>query len=140
MRRSAIPIAVVSCLTAAALLRLTVGCLDTTPIVVEKEAASPTNTTCVPCLELREGCLDIVEACSLDTKCRDSYRCMGERQCLNLPTLDLKIECGLECVRLAGVTTHLDPVVQTYFAALVECGARRCGEACNIPDGGLPSR
>jgi len=135
------PLAVVmTCLVAAAFVRFGAGCLDTTPIVVEKEAASPTNVTCVPCLETREGCLDIIEACSADTKCRDSYRCMGEVQCLNLPSLDLKIECGLKCVQKAGVTTHLDPVVQTYLAGLVECGARRCADACNISDGGVVPR
>ena len=119
-----------------ALARATSGCLNVTPVVVENDAEAPTNVTCLPCLQRADRCADIIEACEAEPGCKRIYDCMVERQCLNMPTLALKVKTGLQCAQDNGVTTPDDPLIQTYFVSLVGCGSRRCAVECNIGDAG----
>lgn len=108
-----------------------------TPIIVEEDSAIPPDATCVLCLESPGNCAELIDGCKADPRCVPVYVCMSREQCLDLPTLDDKIQCGLPCAVDAGITSLDDPLVDGYLVALVGCGRDKCAEPCNLADASL---
>jgi hypothetical protein len=116
------------------------ACLDVTPIVLEKEAsATPTDFPCLRCLQRPDdggGCSDEIAICQNDPRCNAAYACIVAKACLDLPTIDDKIQCGLPCAQEAGVTSLTDPVVGEV-QAVVLCGEQGCADPCHVGDAGF---
>lgn len=135
MRRSFLLLS--SFVIAAALVRLAPACLEITPIIVEKDRAVPPDATCVLCLEEPGNCRPLIDTCIADPRCVPIYECMSREACLDLPTLDDKIRCGLPCAADAGITRLDDPLVESYLVALVGCAQEKCAIPCNLVDASL---
>lgn len=134
--RSPLAIAIAVALGSAAVHAI-VGCLDVTPIVLERDASAGADTPCLQCLEQPQTCNTIMTECrASDPRCGAALDCMRSQACLDLPTLDDKIKCGLPCAQDAGVVSLSDPIVDRYLVALVQCGQDRCPVPCNLVDGG----
>ncbi len=114
-------------------MRAMTGCLDVTPIVVVHDASRAT-VPCVSCLERANACAPLIDECkATETRCPPIYACMAA-SCLDLPTLDDKIRCGLPCAQEGGVTSVDDPIVGKYMVGLIECAREKCTVQCNIQD------
>jgi hypothetical protein len=128
-------------LTLGALLggfRLLSACLEITPIIVEKDAGGgATDASCLKCLEAPENCEGIIEGCQQDPRCNPVYKCIVSAACLDLRTLDDKINCSLPCAQDAGILSLSDPVITTYLVGLVGCGQQKCAVACNLSDASI---
>lgn len=135
MRRSFLLLS--SFVIAAALVRFAPACLEITPIIVEKDSAVPPDAACVLCLEEPGNCRPLIDTCLADPRCVPIYHCMSREACLDLPTLDDKIRCGLPCAADAGVTRLDDPLVGSYLVALVGCAKEKCVVPCNLADASL---
>jgi hypothetical protein len=112
------------------------ACLDTTPILVVRDAFDP-DASCLRCLQQPEGCADLIASCETEAKCKGAYACMVAQTCLDLRTIDDKIKCGLPCAQEAGVESVSDPIVTTYLVGLVACGQEKCAEPCNLIDASI---
>lgn len=128
-------------LTLTALLggfRVLSACLEIVPIVVERDArVAATDASCVKCLEQPESCEGLIDQCRRDTRCAPVYACISAQACLDLRTLDDKINCSLPCAQDAGVLSASDPIVSTYLVGLVGCAQQKCAEPCNLSDAGI---
>ncbi|MDB5216151.1 MAG: hypothetical protein JWO86_4078 [Myxococcaceae bacterium] len=127
-------------LTFTALLggfRLLSACLEITPIVVERDARVSASDSCLKCLEAPESCAGIIEQCQQDPRCNPVYACIVREACLDLRTLDDKINCSLPCAQDAGILSATDPVIATYLVGLVGCAQQKCAVACNLSDAGI---
>lgn len=118
-------------------MRFAPACLDITPIIVEKDSAVPSDAGCVRCLEEPANCRPLIDTCLADPRCVPIYHCMSREACLDLPTLDDKIRCGLPCAADAGITRLDDPLVSSYLVALVGCAKEKCVIPCNLVDASL---
>ena len=134
MRRALV--LVTTLLGLAAGFRRVSGCLDVTPIVVEHDAKG-TDGSCLLCLQEPQNCRGLIEQCEGDPRCGPVYACMVQEACLDMLTLNDKIQCGLPCAQDAGIVSTTDPVISTYLVGLVACGQERCAAPCNLPDGGI---
>lgn len=115
-------------------MRAMVGCLDVTPVVMARDASTGGTVPCVSCLELPSACFSVIDECRrTEPRCTPIYGCMAE-SCLDLPTLDDKIRCGLPCAQEGGVTTVDDPIVAKYMVGLIECARENCTVQCNLQD------
>ena len=119
--------------------RLMSACLDITPIIVEKDASGggDTDASCLKCLEAPESCEGIIEQCQQDPRCNPVYKCIVAQACLDLRTLDDKINCSLPCAQDAGILSATDPVITTYLVGLVGCAQQKCAVACNLSDASI---
>jgi hypothetical protein len=128
-------------LTLTALLggfRLLSACLEITPIIVERDArAAATDASCVKCLEQPERCEGLIDQCRQDPRCDPVYACISALDCLDLRTLDDKINCSLPCAQDAGILSTTDPVVSTYLVGLVGCAQQKCAAPCNLSDASI---
>jgi hypothetical protein len=134
MRRVVLVIATLA--SALFALRLTVACLDITPIVVEREV-SEAETECFACLEDPMACGAIIDACYADPRCAPVYACIEKERCLDRPILDDKLLCGLPCAADAGITRIEDPIVDTYLVGLLACAKAKCEAACDLTDASI---
>jgi hypothetical protein len=112
------------------------ACLDTTPIIVSTDAFQA-DAGCFKCLEQPENCLDNLQACVDDQRCKPAYDCIVAQSCLDLRTIDDKIKCGLPCAQEAGIESVTDPVVSTHLVGILACGQQKCAEPCNLDDSGV---
>jgi hypothetical protein len=128
-------------LTFAALLGgfwLLSACLEITPIIVERDASgAPADAGCVKCLEQPENCEGIIDQCKQDPRCIPVYACISALACLDLRTLDDKINCSLPCAQDAGIVSSSDPVITTYLVGLVGCAQQKCAVSCNLSDASI---
>ncbi len=113
------------------------ACLDITPIVVDRDAHAAADTMCLACLERPENCVGIIDQCQQDPRCMPVYACILREACLDLHTLDDKINCSLPCAQDAGILSSSDPVVSTYLVGLVGCGQEKCAQECNFSEAGI---
>jgi hypothetical protein len=134
MRRVILVIAALA--SALSALRLTVACLDITPIVVEREV-SAADTQCFACLEEPTACGALIDACYADPRCAPVYVCVEKERCLDRPVLDDKILCGLPCAADAGITRIEDPLVSTYLVGLLACAKEKCEAQCDLTDASI---
>jgi hypothetical protein len=116
------------------------ACLDVTPLVVEKEASiAATDFPCLRCLQSPDadgGCANEIADCTNDPRCEPIYECIVALACVDLPTIDDKLQCGLPCAQEAGVSTTEDPIVAKLLA-WVRCGETGCADPCNLRDAGI---
>ena len=122
------------------IVRALSGCLDVTPIVVERESSALGASECVSCLESPGGCAGLIADCRVDPRfprCGGIYDCMVERGCLASPGVDDKIRCSLPCAQEAGVADVDDPLVTDYLLALLLCAQKECPAACALTEGGV---
>jgi hypothetical protein len=118
--------------------RLLSACLEITPIIVERDAnVAPLDASCVKCLEQPQTCEGIIDQCRQDPRCKPVYVCISALACLDLRTLDDKINCSLPCAQDAGILSTSDPVISTYLVGLVGCAQEKCAEPCNLSDAGI---
>jgi hypothetical protein len=115
-------------------VRLIWACLDVTPIVVVRDASIDPDASCLLCVQQPENCLDVIADCQGNPRCKPAFECIVRDSCLDLPTLDDKIKCGLPCAQEAGIETIDDPVISTHLVALVACGQSKCAVPCNLQD------
>jgi hypothetical protein len=114
------------------------ACLDVTPIIVDRDArGSEVDASCLKCLEQPENCEGIIDQCKLDPRCSPVYDCIAALACLDLRTLDDKINCSLPCAQDAGILSASDPVISNYLVGLVGCGQQKCVDPCNLSDASL---
>jgi hypothetical protein len=111
------------------------ACLDVTPILVETDAFDP-DSSCLTCLQQPDGCADLIVSCQADSICNPTYACMLARSCLDLRTVDDKINCGLGCIQEAGVHDIEDPAV-AYLVSFLSCGRQRCPAPCHLLDANI---
>ena len=136
MRRALILILTITALLGG--FRLLSACLEITPIIVEKDAAGLlSDASCVKCLEQPETCQGIIDQCGRDPRCAPVYACISSLDCLDLRTLDDKINCSLPCAQDAGILSLSDPVITTYLVGLVGCAQQKCAADCNLSDASL---
>jgi len=128
-----------SCLALLGGFRLLSACLEITPIIVEKDASggADSDASCLKCLEAPETCDGIIEQCQQDPRCDPVYKCIVGEACLDLRTLDDKINCSLPCAQDAGILSASDPVISTYLVGLVGCAQQKCAAPCNLSDAGI---
>jgi hypothetical protein len=62
---------------------------------------------------------------------------MVTRTCLDQPSLDAKIRCGLPCAQEAGIVSVDDPLVTNYLLGLVLCAQQKCPVECDLTEGGV---
>jgi hypothetical protein len=123
----------------AVVIKLASGCLDTKPVYLQPEAGDASGTPCLDCLvgseEAGTGglCHGAVDPCLVDPKCAALYACAVGSRCLEQPTLDDKIICGIPCARDAGIVSAGDPAIGQLFVVL-QCGAEHCSGACRLGD------
>ena len=117
--------------------RLLSACLEITPIIVERDASAPADAGCAKCLEQPDTCEGIIDQCRQDPRCIPVYACISALACLDLRTLDDKINCSLPCAQDAGIVSSSDPVITTYLVGLVACGQQKCATECNLSEGGV---
>ncbi len=117
--------------------RLLSACLEITPIIVERDASAPADAGCVKCLEQPDTCEGLIDQCRQDPRCIPVYACISALACLDLRTLDDKINCSLPCAQDAGILSASDPVVTTYLVGLVGCAKQKCAVPCNLSDASI---
>jgi hypothetical protein len=118
--------------------RVLSACLDVTPIIVERDAsAAVADASCLKCLEQPDTCEGIIDQCKEDPRCQPVYVCITSLACLDLRTLDDKINCSLPCAQDAGILSASDPVISTYLVGLVGCAQQKCADPCNLSDASL---
>ena len=118
--------------------RVLSACLDVTPIIVDRDARSiEADASCVKCLEQPESCEGIIDQCKQDPRCDPVYICISALACLDLRTLDDKINCSLPCAQDAGILSASDPVIANYLVGLVGCAQQKCADPCNLSDASL---
>jgi hypothetical protein len=69
--------------------------------------------------------------------CRPIFACIVALNCLDEPTVDDKIKCGLPCAVEAGITKIDDPIVVNYLVPIIACAQVTCAEACNVDDASI---
>ena len=118
--------------------RVLSACLDVTPIIVDRDGrATEADASCVKCLEQPDTCEGIIDQCKEDPRCEPVYVCISALACLDLRTLDDKINCSLPCAQDAGILSANDPVISTYLVGLVGCAQQKCADPCNLSDASL---
>jgi len=118
--------------------RVLSACLDVTPIIVDRDGrATEADASCVKCLEQPDTCEGIIDQCKEDPRCQPVYVCISTLACLDLRTLDDKINCSLPCAQDAGILSASDPVISTYLVGLVGCAQQKCADPCNLSDASL---
>ena len=119
--------------------RVLSACLDVTPIIVERDASAAVegDASCLKCLEQPDTCEGIIDQCKEDPRCQPVYVCITSLACLDLRTLDDKINCSLPCAQDAGILSASDPVISTYLVGLVGCAQQKCADPCNLSDASL---
>ena len=127
---------------AFALVRMTGGCLDITPLYVPPREASSIEEglPCRTCLEKASsdnGCGDDIAKCVANPRCDTVYECMALGACLDHPSFNDKINCTLPCLTDAGIVSATgDPTVD-ILVEVVQCGQERCAHECHLDDAGL---
>ena len=138
MRRALVLLFTITVLLAS--FRSLSACLDVTPIIVDRDARGSSggvDASCLKCLEQPESCEGIIDQCKQDPRCDPVYGCIVGLACLDLPTLDDKINCSLPCAQDAGILSVNDPVISTYLVGLVGCAQQKCADPCNLSDASL---
>jgi hypothetical protein len=134
MRRAFVFIA--SCVAVGAGLRLAAGCLEFSPIVVERETVVDSGRACLTCVKGDAGCAQNVETCLAKPRCAPIFACIETNDCFERLTIGDKIQCGLPCAVDAGITNVDDPIVQVDLVAMITCAQTSCAAVCGEADGG----
>jgi hypothetical protein len=133
-----------------------VACLDATPIIVTRatpDAAPLTSTgddasldagdaqakmTCYQCLEAPDkpgpGCHDFTAPCEANQTCATAYRCAVTAGCLETPTVEEFLNCGIACANEAGVVSYTDPATQMTYQ-IFRCALSACKDYCRFAQG-----